>query len=341
MLARAPFLAVEVAWFMLSKTPRRAAAPARRAQAKAAQANVSTGAQSCRRHYPPPLVIGDPALEAAIWHGSSLRKLIIERGHFTRDEADVALGNCTIDQARLAQINVDPEIQEKVALWLIGELKRLREGERQIGTAPVLSGKTMSRLDIADLAMTMLETCEGRPGHNLVYLLQQLLDIDRHRKALAEIRSEKFDLAVRIDAQEYLKGRPQSALQLSRHLSVSPTTLITWRRLPEYHGKVESLIRCWRDRLREFLEEIRVGVPNLPEQQAFQRAFEMYEQDIAKRGDLEFYYWAKETLGSVTDAKVLKIIWNKQIVPWLDALTPSDRKAMLGLLRKNKGRLTR
>jgi hypothetical protein len=67
----------------------------------------------------------------------------------------------------------------------------------------------------------------------------------------------------------------------------------------------------------------------------------MYEQDIAKRGDLEFYYWAKETLGSVTDAKVLKIIWNKQIVPWLDALTPSDRKAMLGLLRKNKGRLTR
>src|SRR5262245_14743100 len=187
------------------------------------------------------LVIGDPRLESSIRRSNSLKKLAIERGHFTEDEVDVALGNCSIDQAKLAQVYVDPEIQERVALWLIGELKKLREGERQIGTAPVLSGKTMSRLDTADLAMTMLETCEGRPGENLVQLFQQLLDVDRHRKALTTTQSEKFDMAVRIDAQLTLEGRLPSALQLSRHLSVSPTTMTTWRRLSEYRYKVEAL----------------------------------------------------------------------------------------------------
>src|SRR5271170_2869599 len=105
-----------------------------------------------KNHETPVLFIGEPELEASVRRVSSLRKLVVERGHFSAEEADAALGYCSIDQARQWQINVDPEIQEKAAVWLIEELKRLREGERQIGTAPVLSGKTMSRLDIADLA---------------------------------------------------------------------------------------------------------------------------------------------------------------------------------------------
>jgi hypothetical protein len=236
------------------------------------------------------LVIGDPALEASMRRFESLKQLVVERGHFTKSEHDIALGYCTIDQAKLVGINVAPDIGEKVALWLIGELQSLREREKQVGSAPVLSGKTMSRLDIADLAMTMLESCEDRPGELLTRLLQQLLDVDRHRKALAGFRDEKFDSAVQIDAQLSLEGRAPSAYRLARYLSVSPTTVIAWRQLPEYHLKQEALMKSWRYEFREFLEEVKVGAPNLGEHQAFRRAFEMYvyKQNWAKRGIPEF-----------------------------------------------------
>jgi hypothetical protein len=230
------------------------------------------------------IVIGDPALEADIRRFESLRQLVVERGHFTEAEHGVALGYCTTDQTRLAGINVAPDIGEKVALWLIEELQTLRERERKVGSAPVLSGKTMSRLDIADLAMTMLESCEDRPGEHLIRLLQQLLDVDRHRKALAGFRNEKFESAVDIDAQLSLEGRAPSAYQLARYLSVSPTTIIAWRQLPEYHLKQEALIKYWRRELREFLEEVKVAAPNLGEHQAFRGAFEMY---WAKQGTPE------------------------------------------------------
>jgi hypothetical protein len=240
------------------------------------------------------LSIGDRGLEGLIRRKSLLRKLIVERGRFTEEEADVALGRYTIDQLRRSQkINVDPEIREKVAVWLVKEVKRLRDGERQIGTAPVLSGKTMSRLDIADLAMTILENSEQKPGKDLLNLFEQLLDLDRHRKAFAEFRSEKFDLAVSIDGRLTLEGRAPSAYKLARRLSVSPTTIISWRRLPDYQTKLQAFLLSWREVLREFLEEVTKDRQAIPEGEAFRRAFEMYEKECDKRDDPEFYFGVK------------------------------------------------
>lgn len=286
------------------------------------------------------LGIFDPDSQAGVQHLRFLKKLAADRGHFTEEEADLACGYCTIEQAREAGFNLDPEIGEKFALWLIGELKKLREGERQVGSAPVLRGKTMSRLDIADLAVTMLENCEDRPRRTLICLIQQLLDIDRHRKALIDDRqNEKLDLAVNIDVESSLVGRAASAYQLARHLSVSPTTMTAWRRLPEYHAKRRAVLGLWKDELREYLDKVKAADPNLAEQQASRRAFEMYKQDSAKRSDPEFYFWAKESLETVFTAKALKLMWNYWITPHLSVLTPAHRRSILELHRKTKIRL--
>jgi hypothetical protein len=61
------------------------------------------------------------------------------------------------------------------------------------------------------------------------------------------------------------KERVPSAYGLARHLSVSPTTIIAWRKLPEYESKRKALLRLWTDRLRNFFDIVKVGPPNLAE----------------------------------------------------------------------------
>jgi hypothetical protein len=199
----------------------------------------------------------------------------------------------------------------------------------------------MSRLDIADLAMEMLEHCEEKPGKCLLNLFQQLLDVDRHRRVLAEFPTEKFDLAVEVDAQLTLQGRVPSAYGLARRLSVSPSTIIAWRRLPEYQHKLQGLAFSWRCRLREFLDEVKVSGENISEQESIRRACELHNKEWERCDNLEFCFRVRDSLSSITDTKILKSIWKKEFAPSVESLTPSDRKTVLELFRKNKERLAR
>ena len=118
---------------------------------------------------------------------SRCENAIIESGRFSREEA------C------LAVVNVTPATKEAVARWLRTELSLLRAGEDTPGRAPVIRGEALSRLVIADIAMTMFEACNAPPEDNLMYLLEELLDLDRHRATIDSFPSEEFKMAADIE----------------------------------------------------------------------------------------------------------------------------------------------
>ena len=109
---------------------------------------------------------------------NALETLMIEKGHFSKEQATKAINDPS------------PISKEPIANWLSAELKKLREREKIVGKAPVLKGETLSRLVIADLAMTMVEMCALQPGENLICLLQELLYVDRYRlrKLISRVR---------------------------------------------------------------------------------------------------------------------------------------------------------
>jgi hypothetical protein len=189
-------------------------------------------------------------------------------------------GGFRLEEAAQAVISTNPEDKQAVARWLRGELKKLREAET--GSAPVRRGK--SRLIIADLAMTMTESLECL-GEDLVGLLRQLLDVDRHRKALAEIRSEKFETAVSILAEGYLKGQKYGIRKLAKMVSTSPSTVKAWRQSPMFRKAFEHKTWLWDQILRkDYFADIKAQNPNISDQEAFSRAFDMYFDDRRKKG---------------------------------------------------------
>jgi hypothetical protein len=167
--------------------------------------------------------------------------LLVKRGGFQSRQASKALASARAED------------KEPIAQWLRMELKNLRESEKKIGTAPVLIGGALSRLTIADLTMTMLETCNGA-GENLICLLHELLDVDRHRKALADKRSKQFDMAARIEAETALQGKQCGVRELARMVGASGSTVLNWRRDPEY----QSVVQMEKDLLDgSFIAEVR------------------------------------------------------------------------------------
>lgn len=142
--------------------------------------------------------------------------------------------------ASKAILDPDPNTKQAAALWLRGELASLREQEKVVGAAPVLNEKLLSRLVIADLAVAMLGCCNV--GDDLIDLFAELLDVDRHRKALADNHSERKQRAIALEAQTELSGRKLGVRELARAVSVSPATISTWRKSREFRQQVESRI---------------------------------------------------------------------------------------------------
>jgi hypothetical protein len=153
-----------------------------------------------------------------------LKDLIVRRGGFQREEAIAAL---TSD---------DPLTKEPVARWLSVELEKLRDGD---GKAPVRNKRALSRLVISDLAFTMLE-CNCTPGDELLFLLQQLLNVDRHRATVAEASASRDDMALTalIDALAALAGLSPSLRDLAKVAGVSLSTVSAWRKSAEYRRHV-------------------------------------------------------------------------------------------------------
>jgi hypothetical protein len=110
-----------------------------------------------------------------------------------------------------------------------------------------MRGSAISPLDIADLAITMLECPSGAyaPGENQLRLLKKLLNVDRHRASIAEkpaYRNE-FTQAARFEAQGLLRRKTYGVRELAKRVSVSPSTIIAWRKSAEYQSRVEAMKR--------------------------------------------------------------------------------------------------
>ncbi len=176
----------------------------------------------------------DGNLDAFMRRMDRLCELLVERGSFSRDEASNVLVSISTDR-----INKAFELTERAAEWLRIELKNLRDGEKVEGKAPVLTGQSLSRLLIADLAMTMVAGLEEQPGPELIALLMELLNVDRHRRSLGAAHSEEKDSAMQLEAQVPNVG----VRELAKHVGVAPSTITAWRRDPDYEKHVKLIRR--------------------------------------------------------------------------------------------------
>jgi hypothetical protein len=189
-------------------------------------------------------------------------------------------GGFSCHVATLALTNSDWETKETVAAWLRNELKLLREAEAKSGSAPVRRGKALSRTAISDLALELLE-CIG--GNSLICLFQELLDVDRHRRSLAD-DFVQLNKAASIEAQLDLQGQRMGVRSFAHELSVSPSTVTRWRKSPAFLERVDFHKRVWEMALRdEFFDAIRKDAPALCETECFRRAFRLYRLSLPNR----------------------------------------------------------
>lgn len=114
--------------------------------------------------------------------------------------------------------------------WLRGELKKIRESK---------PGSALSRIEIANMAMMMLERREKK-RKQLLCLLRELLDLDRHREARNKQVARMQYCAV-LDAIATRLGVRRSDSELARRVGVERTTVLKWRRRSTaYQKELES-----------------------------------------------------------------------------------------------------
>jgi hypothetical protein len=186
-------------------------------------------------------------------------KCLVERGGFEEAAATEALKS------------PDPEKKEEVAKWLRRALRALDILQEQTGRAPVLMEGALSRVLIADLAVTLLQYCEQAPGLNLVYLFAELLGVDRHRTALAKQHSEKKWLLISLVAGLNVMSARWSDRKLAEKIEVSPMTIGEWKRAPDF----EDHVRLVEQTIRENLKEVRIAHPGISDPEAIELALKL------------------------------------------------------------------
>jgi hypothetical protein len=129
------------------------------------------------------------------------------------------------------------KLDERAIAWLKDQLGRLKRAKP--GTSPVRRRHTISRVQIADVALTMLERHNVPPG--LVDLLSDLLNVKEHRAALTN--SYQFDNRFRrmadLDIQAFLRDEKILATRkMAETISVSTSTVHEWRNSEYYKGMI-------------------------------------------------------------------------------------------------------
>jgi hypothetical protein len=206
--------------------------------------------------------------EAWFRRKSALANLIENRGAFSNHVTMLALTDSRW------------ETKEAVATWLRGELKVLRDAEQKAGAAPVRVGGALPRSTISDIAVELLE-CIG--GQSLSCLFQELLDIDRHRRSLAEDFTQ-LDRAAEAEAQLELQGNKMRVRAFAKQMGVAPSTVTRWRKSPVFRQQVDFHQGIWADVLRgNYFDQIKREAPELTEAECFRRAFELYVRSIPAR----------------------------------------------------------
>jgi hypothetical protein len=198
----------------------------------------------------------------------AVSELIKKRGCFSNHVTTLAL--------------TDPawETKETVASWLREELKVLRDTEAESGAALVRRRGLLSRTVISDIAVELLE-CIG--GESLVCLFQELLDVDRHRKSLAQ-SFVQLDRAAERQAQLELQGVQMGVRAFAERESVFPSTVTRWRKSPAFRDRVNFHKKVWGEVLQEeYFDQIRKNAPGLTEAECFRQAFQRYTLSIPLR----------------------------------------------------------
>jgi hypothetical protein len=172
-------------------------------------------------------------------------------------------------EVRAALTSSDPATKEKGAKWLRSELQRLRDLQKS-GSHPARRGTTLSLLEISDAALTMLEAIKCIDDE-LLSLLQELLNLDRHRRSIAA-NLEAFDRAANSEALQTLQGKAPGVRALARENSISVSTASEWKRSAEYKAKVEFYIKCWTDRVGDYAEMVESKFPGMAHGHAFRIA---------------------------------------------------------------------
>jgi hypothetical protein len=184
---------------------------------------------------------------AAAYHRYGLASLLAHRGACSRLEAFILLYDLPGDRLY---------IEQRVSIWLRKEFQKLATGRESSGASPVRRRGLLSPLDIADLAIAMLDyDCnhdeKPPPTKELVDLLGLLLGVNRHRNDVAnsDKHSRKFSLAAQIDGQAALQGKTIPVRQLAKLASMSIGTIVNWRQSSRYKELVEF------EKQRPFLRE--------------------------------------------------------------------------------------
>jgi hypothetical protein len=158
--------------------------------------------------------------------------LLVKRGGFTTQEAMILLYDHPGDRVA---------IERRAAIWLRDEFNKIPKGKEAPGKAPKRRLGLLSPLEIADVAIAMLDyECyadeKPPPTNELIELLALLLDVRRHRDTLARSneRSRKFALAAQIDGQAAVGNSTVPVRVLAGLVSVSTGTIVTWRQSTRY-----------------------------------------------------------------------------------------------------------
>jgi hypothetical protein len=199
---------------------------------------------------------------------SVISQLIEKRGGFSSRVATIAITDSSW------------ETKEAVARWLRNELKVLREAEAKRGSAPARRRVALSRTEISDIALALLE-CIG--GESLICLFQELLDVDRHRKSFSE-NFTQLDLAAAMEAQLELQGVQLGVRAFASQMSVAPSSVTRWRKNPAYQERVDFHKRVWGDVLRDwYFDQIKNEAIERTEAECFRRAFQLYGLSLPTR----------------------------------------------------------
>jgi hypothetical protein len=186
-----------------------------------------------------------------------IERLLLQKAKLSKDEVTDAL------------VNINPETKEKAAKWLRSELHKLKDAQKG-GRHPSRRRTTLSLLEIAAAAFTMLEAVDC-VDIELLSLLEELLNLDRHRGILAA-NFEIFERAAQADAQLTLQGKVLGVRELARQVSISVSTASKLRRSTEYKERVAFHKMCWMDKLASYVEATKGKFSEITDERAYRVA---------------------------------------------------------------------
>lgn len=195
-----------------------------------------------------------------------LEKMLEEQCGFDWDKASMALvGVVSGSDAQTRHeegFDVIMEVIEEAAIWARTELAKLRQLEsdarlekegritREKSESPVLHGNAVSRVELSDLAITLLQVVE-KPGEQLCLLLTELLNVDRHRQSNADKNEPYFGIVAQVVAQVPDVKNAELAIMTGRDKG----TISRWRRKPEFEKKVAMYKRVFSGEMEKTLRK--------------------------------------------------------------------------------------